>query len=295
MKKIITIALLSILLGACTVPFTKTKKSALDIKSEPKAAVFLNGDHVGSTPFYKDDLKPGDYTVKLSLESDPGRTWQTQTSLKPQLLTNITKSFGETEEVSSHFTLSLEPLSKTEETKITMITLPDSAVVKVDGQPVGFAPVEIDTISPGDHQIIIGSPGYKQLTIPVKAIQSHSLVITAQLAKDKDLTLKSDQANDSSPSASPKTDTNNSTAEKPTSKTATSSAVTKPYVTIIETGTGWLRVRSEPTGFSDNEVAKVNVGEKYSLIETNQTGWHKIEYFTGKQGWISTKYATVTE
>ena len=162
-------------------------------------------------------------------------------------------------------------------------------MIKIDSQPVGFSPVDKDNISPGEHNIIIGSPGYKQLNIPIKTIAGHKLTIFAQLAKDKDLSIIQEEST-STPSAQIQKD------DTPTTKTATSSgSITKPYVTIEETGTGWLRVRSDPTGFADNEVAKVDVGEKYSFIETNDTGWYKIEYEPGSEGWISAKYATLTE
>lgn len=289
MKKLFIILISTLIFTACSLPFTKAQKSALDVKSDSVATVYLNGDHVGSTPFYKDDLKPGEYTVKLSLESDSNNSWQTQIILKPQLLTNITKFFGNSPEESQHFTLSLEEISDKENSKITVITLPDSAVIKIDSQPVGFSPVDKDNISPGEHNIIIGSPGYKQLNIPIKTIAGHKLTIFAQLAKDKDLSITQEESI-STPSAQIQKD------DTPTTKTATSSgSVAKPYVTIEETGTGWLRVRSEPTGFADNEVAKVDVGKKYSFIETNDTGWYKIEYETGSEGWISAKYATLTE
>ena len=286
MKKLGIILISSFIFTACSLPFTKSQKSALDVKSDSIATVYLNGDHVGSTPFYKDDLKPGEYTVKLSLESDPNNSWQTQISLKPQLLTNVTKFFGSSPEESQHFILSLEKISDQENSKITVITLPDSAVVKLDSQPVGFSPVDKDNISPGEHTIIVGSPGYKQLNIPIKSIAGHKLTIFVQLAKDKSLSITQEESI-STPSAEIKQDS--------TTKTSTSSGtIAKPYVTIEETGTGWLRVRSDPTGFADNEVAKVDVGKQYPFVETNDTGWYKIEYEPGEEGWISAKFATLT-
>ena len=53
--------------------------------------------------------------------------------------------------------------------------------------------------------------------------------------------------------------------------------------------TGWVRVRSEPST-SGEELAKVNDGESYPLKD-EQSGWYQIEYDTGKEGWISGRYA----
>lgn len=59
-------------------------------------------------------------------------------------------------------------------------------------------------------------------------------------------------------------------------------------IEIIETGIGYLRVRSSnSTGAS--ELGRVNVGEQFDVIEESN-GWYKIEYETGKQGWISGTY-----
>lgn len=309
MKKIIFSIAASIALSACTMPFSKSQKSALDVKSDPVAAVYINGDHVGSTPFQKEGLKPGEYTVRLVVESNPEKEWQTQVVLKPSLLTNITRFFGDTEDVSSHFTLSLEKNGNKDSGDITVISLPDSAVVKRDGQPIGFAPVEMTYLSPADYQISVGSPGYKQLAIPIKAIAGHKLTISAKLAKDKDVVKPVESASEasvsaitavaatpspsplaSSPSPSPK-------ASPKASASPTTSALVpaKPYVTILDTPTGWLRVRSEPSGTVENEVGKVDTGKSFPFIKNNGTGWYQIEYEDDKQGWISAQYAKLTE
>jgi hypothetical protein len=299
MKKIIMALTFGIIFSACSLPFGKNQKSALDVKSNPVAAVYINDAHVGSTPFYKDDLKPGTYTIKLVVEENPNLSWQTQVDLKPQLLTNITKSFGTSEDVSSHFTLSLEPINNKEQAQISVISLPDSAVVKNDNQPVGFAPVEISSISPGDHQILVGSPGYKQLNIPVRAIAGHRLTVYVKLAKDKEVGLASP-----SPTPKPATDSAKINAKKTTEDSektedvATKSAkidIEKPYVTIKTTPTGWLRVRSEPSGLTDNEVAKIDVGKSFPFTKDNQAGWYQIEYEEGELGWISSSYADLVE
>lgn len=297
MRKLLPIIFFSLFLSACTFP-GKSSKAVLDIKSDPVAAVYLNENHVGVTPFYQDNIKPGDYTIKLVVESNQSQTWQTQVNLKPRLLTNITKTFGVTEETSSHYTLSLETGSSSDTTQITVITTPDSAVVKKDGQPAGFTPVETSGVSPGDHQISIGSPGYKQIVIPINAIAGYHLTISAKLAKDKDMSAPPDSTTATpsgilTPSPTP---AGKSVVPSPTAKSASSSALpAKPFVTITETETGWLRVRSEPTGVGDNEVGKIDVGKSYPFKISNQTGWYQIEYASGKLGWISAKYAKLTE
>lgn len=59
-------------------------------------------------------------------------------------------------------------------------------------------------------------------------------------------------------------------------------------VTIGQTPTGWLRVRNTPSG---SEVAKVNPGEKYNVLD-KKGKWMLIEYEENKTGWISSQYTT---
>jgi uncharacterized protein YgiM (DUF1202 family) len=69
--------------------------------------------------------------------------------------------------------------------------------------------------------------------------------------------------------------------------------VSKPYATIKDTGTGWLRVRDQASN-AGVEVAKVNVGQNYPYVST-LNGWFEITYSPGKNGWISGQYATLVK
>jgi len=59
-------------------------------------------------------------------------------------------------------------------------------------------------------------------------------------------------------------------------------------VTIKETGLGWLRVRDNP-GLNGAEVAKVNVGEEFTVLEET-SGWVKIKISEVLAGWVSSIY-----
>lgn len=62
---------------------------------------------------------------------------------------------------------------------------------------------------------------------------------------------------------------------------------------IIETGTGWLRVR-DAAGLSGEEVGKVDVGKEYALLEEG-TGWVKIKVSAELEGWVSSTYVEIIE
>jgi len=58
---------------------------------------------------------------------------------------------------------------------------------------------------------------------------------------------------------------------------------------ILNTPTGWLNVRSEPS-LAGEILTKVQVGEKFEYFE-NKNGWYLIKYGENNQGWIIGKYA----
>lgn len=61
-------------------------------------------------------------------------------------------------------------------------------------------------------------------------------------------------------------------------------------VKILDTGTGFLRVRSGP-GLNFGEVARVKPGEVYEYLDV-QPGWYKIKVSDTVTGWVSSQFAT---
>ncbi len=68
-------------------------------------------------------------------------------------------------------------------------------------------------------------------------------------------------------------------------------AVGGKQATILETGVGWLRVRSEPS-LNGTEVARVNVGDTLSVLEESP-GWVKIKVDDTTEGWVSDTYVSI--
>ena len=61
-----------------------------------------------------------------------------------------------------------------------------------------------------------------------------------------------------------------------------------PKVLILDTGIGYLKVRSGP-GKNYSQIGQANVGSKYTYLG-EQSGWYQID-FQGKEGWVSSDYA----
>ncbi|MBI2012337.1 PEGA domain-containing protein, partial [Candidatus Curtissbacteria bacterium] len=56
---------LVLILSGCRAIGT-AKPAALQVTSTPEASVFLDGKHLGKTPFFSDQLKSGEYTLKIT-------------------------------------------------------------------------------------------------------------------------------------------------------------------------------------------------------------------------------------
>lgn len=295
MRKLLIILFFSFFLSGCTIQGLFNKEPAgLTIKSDPPSTVFINGQNQGETP-YKDEIKAGQYTIKLVPKSQDLNypTWEKTFKLNPQVTTVISKTFAPVETESSSYVLELQPETNKQKTYLSVISDPDTASITLDGEPQGFTPITKKEVSPGDHSLEIASPGFKSTTIGLKTAKGYNLVVKAKLARET-ITLEQQEATDSAETATEsaelETDLQEPTEQEDTEQQT--DEIERPYVVIQETGTGWLRVRTKPNTTDSEEIGKVDVGETLKYLEANDTGWYKV-IFEGQEGWLSGKYATL--
>lgn len=298
--KIGFLLIISLLLAGCSIPFFgKKKQAALQVMTMPKATVFLDGEHVGTTPYFDETLKPGDYTLKLVPEDAQVQAWENKIKLSPGIMTVVSRELTDSPDLSSGYILSLEPLADKKMVSLAVVTSPDGAVVSLDGEPKGFSPISIDDLTEGEHLLVVSSPGYAEKSMKPKLIAGHKLTATVQLAKLPDEEDKSEEEEEDKDKDEDDEEAEEAPAKTSEKKTATSSASTvedemeRPYVKIKDTPTGWLNVRSEPStsGKEETVITKVDPGEVFAFIEKNDTGWYKIELDDGEEGWIAASYA----
>lgn len=286
MKKILLLLTTSILLGGCTVKDLFVKAPAgLEIATTPISTVFLNGESKGSTPYSDKNMKPGTYAIKLVPTSGDFPVYETKMDLITGASTIISRTFAQSELDSSGYTLGLQQ-ETSGGTFLSVISDPDTVSITVDDKPSGFTPLSKIPTGPGSHSLLVTSPGYVDQTLSVNTVKGYNLIVNFKLASQTITLTPSEPATVSAvpPSATP----------IPTSSNAptTTTEIIKPYVLIGDTGTGWLRVRKESLGTSE-ELGKADTGEKLKYLgESTDLGWHKIE-FEGNPGWVSGKYVTV--
>lgn len=257
--------------------FRSVDKGALQVTSNIKSRVFLNGQQIGETPLCKceqDDTIPvGDYEIRIEPQDSNFPAFTTRADINGGVLTAVDRTFLPGT-LSSSYVLTLEKTTS-DKPELIITTIPDGAMVTIDSNPLGATPFKSEAITPAEHEVEIQKQGFTKKTIRLKTINGHKLVVKSQLgsAGGEELNIVSESAS-ATPSAS--------IAPSPISD----SSVVK--ITILKTPNGFLRVRSG-AGTNFDEVTRVNSGETYEVI-TEENGWYKISA-NGKVGFVSGDFA----
>lgn len=280
-------------MSGCTIPFIGKGKAGLKVTTSVPATVILDGKQGGTTPFEKIDLKSKTYRLQLIPQS--GQPWETTLTLHDDLLAVVERTTGDNDQESEGYIMELEKIADKSQSQLSVVTIPDPAAVRIDGQPKGFAPLTTALSTEGNHEVIVSSAGYNDKKVPLSVPKGHKLTLMVQLSRTK-IVSPTPEASESATPETSTTPTPTPTGVKGQAKTIptpkpTSIALTRPYVEILDTPTGWLRVRGEPNSSSGKELTKIYPKETYKFLESTESGWYKISLSDGQEGWISGKYA----
>ena len=262
------------------------KQGELRVDSEPVATIFLDNKNIGRTPF-KDKVDVGDYTLKLVPDTTTTQLtqWEGKVAIGQNLLTYVNADLSSSELTTAVDVVWLEKITS-KQAELSVTTNPDGATVLVDDVTKGVTPLTLQDITAGDHSVSVTSVGFLSRSLKVKMTPGYRLLANLKLALSG-----SGPTDETSPSA---TSTQSTAPPKSATSSATASQTPdKPYVTIKDTPTGFLRVRMDPST-NATESGRVNPGEKYH-IEDSQNGWYEIKYDGTNMGWVSGQYATKTQ
>jgi hypothetical protein len=242
--------------------------------SSPDASIFVDNVAIGKTPF-ENKMKEGEYIIKFIPEGTATNTasWQGKVHIYKDTLTYIDRELGTSDLTSSGVVFTTTKMTSAPQEKdtgeIEIHTEPAGAIVYLDNDQKGIAPLILSNVSKGDHELSIFSPSFFRRTQKINVDPGYKVNADFKLSIDesqKQLILT------------------------PTPKESTSSATKKDVtITVLDTPLGFLRVRAEPN-ISASEEAQVKPGSTYPLVET-APNWYKISYEKNKQGWISAEYA----
>jgi hypothetical protein len=286
--------------------FSKAGPGALQIATIPKATVFIDDTQVGITPFFNDKIEAGEHAIKLVPEVTENNlsSWEGKATVTSNILTVINREFAADENASSGEIITLEKIGKKNSASLAVVSIPDQAVVRIDNEPKGFAPTQVDDLSPGSYQVVVSSPGYKEKVISANTVAGYKLTISVKLAQEVENIEEEEAEEEDAEEEEGKVESGEDEKDEdeagetptPSPKATPEAEVTpppKPYVKIKDTPTGWLRVRESPP--DGEELAKVDPGEMYPYLEEEDNGWYLIEYEDGEEGWVSGTYAELVE
>lgn len=279
--KIVLITVATLVIVGATVFFLlgyfRAKPSGIFVSTSPQSSVYINGSFAGKTPFQKTYQAE---TINLKLVPDITDQslypFETKLTLVSGIQTVVRREFGKSEADSSGDIISFEKEGGAD-AGLIVVSTPDNAQVSVDGVPRGFAPYKISSISPAAHQITVKADGYTDRVMTVNTQAGYRLTLFAKLAVSTEAAAA--QAGSPTPTPAP-----------------------RGMVLILQTPTGYLRVRSEP-GTKGEEIGQVKPGEKYPFLESDpDTNWIKIQFEepqaglpNGISGWISNQYAKLVD
>lgn len=243
-------------------------KAGLRIETEPPSLVYIDDIQMGTTPLEK-TFPAKEVFVRLVPESTNAAisAYQTRIRLVDGITSILRRKFVSPDSQSSGETISFTPDTSGGAPISIITTDPEYATVFVDGRAQSQSPLTITDVLSGEHQIALTAPGYEPKTISIKNPPGFRTQISAKLSK---------LAMAPEPSPTPP---------------ATVSAV--PMVRILDTPTGFLRVRSAPSSAAA-EIGRVNPGESFELLDQT-TGWYRIRvnFESTSSGWLSSQYSSL--
>ncbi len=241
-----------------------TKTGTLRVESVPKTSVFVNSTFIGQTPLQV-SLKTNVYTVKVVPEGSEASliSWSGTVRIFENTTTYINRELASKDLQSAGEVISLEKVGS-DKAQIWVSTDPKGMIVSLDGQDRGVSPVFMDNISAGSHELAVRGERFLARTIKVNTVEGYKLTADFKLMIDENY-------------------------KKPAPKKTKKPVSQEPQkLLILDTPTGWLRVREEPS-LNASESAQVQPGDEFLYFE-EQSNWYQIEYEPDKLGWVSGEY-----
>ncbi len=284
----------------------------IKIDSTPSAGVFIDNVTIGNTP-YEARHEAGDFTIKLIPEGQVSGSspWEGVITVNKNAFTYINRELGSSDETSAGHILTMTKMDKQPAKagvgEIYIESDPPGALVSLDGdEKRATTPLLLTDVAEGHHELEVSMPTYFSRSFKVNVEAGHR--VTARIALAVDQSQKRSKSEDATDSADLDDEDSDKDAndeggatdegvdvsdEDDSDATATDdedTGNTGITISIDDTPTGWLRVRSLPS-LNGVEVGRVDPGDEYDILDQDG-GWYKIELSDGEEGWVSGDYVT---
>lgn len=262
--------------------FKSPGKGALQINTNVKSKVFLNGTEIGTAPLCKctenETIPSGIYDLRIEPEDKNLSAFSTKVKINGGVLTAVERTFLPGAYASASI-LTLEK-STSQQPELIITSLPDKAIVTIDSIAKGITPYQSNDLPVSEHELKIGKEGFQEKIMQIKMIENHKLIVEIYLG-----TQGSDEQLEQ------KSKTNNEETEGTQTGEADAIVIEDRTVTILNTPNGFLRVRSG-AGTNFDEVTRVNSGDTFDLIK-EEDGWLEIQIDSKTSGFISREFAKI--
>lgn len=227
-------------------------KAMLVVESDVEVYVFVDGVQIGKTPVeYETEKQKIVLTLKKNPDSSP--LYSAPLSLTPRTKNIVRQNFGENYDLLFGQVLQFTPTTANG-VKMLLTSKPFFAEVFLDDQFVGTTPLQVEVPS-SESVVTFKKEGFEDSSVSVSPAMGYELNIHASLLWQQN---------------------------KPT----VSGANSVSNVTIGSNPSGFVRVRSGPTPYSD-EVARVKSGESYQITYENEgLEWVEIMVSESIKGWV---------
>lgn len=241
--------------------------SELVVISRPTAEVFLNGESLGDAPLSK-PLEPAEYDLEIS--KDGHFPLKIKVSVKEGFRLNISANLALNPFPDAPKKLSSPDLN------LTVWDLSSSSSA-LTADPIGWVAGAVFWMGRLDDPVAYNFFLTAEGKIYDATGSEISLSSLTQISDKKVVGYLGDNPGKLS-----------SAASAALNSLAARLYPTPAKVQILDTGIGYLRVRSGP-GTSYSQIGQAPVGSKYTYL-SEQGDWYKID-FNGKEGWVSKDYS----
>jgi len=287
MRKVIFIGILllsSLVFSGCN-PLTWKQQAGLQvITQDVSASLFLDDQYLDKTPYINKKIKPGNYTLRIQPDDSSLVPYDIPITLHKGTITVVEWQPNISLETSGG---TIYEMTEASNTKLEFQTIPNNAILTIDGGSKQFSPLTLENIEEGNHSFEVSLPSYVTQQKAVNIIKNHRITLTVILAKEF-----SDLPEQVTPTSVP---TSTQTATEAAQPTSLLSQQDQKTVQILKTGyfvndKEVLRVRQEPSS-AGAELGFAEVGKTYPYREETP-GWFGIE-FNNQVGWISSQFSQV--
>lgn len=254
----------------------------LRIVSEPSgASVFIDGSEIGKTPFSSASITTGDYELKISLDGyeaqttrlniQKGYTLNGSIKLFPYPVPSIVKAIEGSAGLYD---------ASSDNTALTSDTQSWVEGILYWNKTRG---INIDSVGLNKEKVFDYFIDYKG---NIYSLDGDLVQTKEELENLKDIKRGAYLGRTSDGVGLPK-------EAKDALNTLSALGLATKTAKVLDTPTGWLRVRSEAS-LNGTEITQVTSGTSYNVLE-EVTGWVKIKVSETITGWVSSAYVTLSE